>query len=399
MDFIKDIDEKEKKELVKNITDFYNQNKENCDQYYEIARSTKGIYTEIKCEKEYKEYLVKSSVVILTANPFEKNILHMIAKGKNKIKHIQVNCSNNESCPLHINIYFFSIGEFNVMHLEGAQTGSYSIGGSADLVRYVIGNPFCYPSCIISFGICFGNDYKKQSLGDTIISRKVYPYFISAKVNDLGLTIADNNIFKINDKLDSRLKFLEGQNYFESDHVFYGNIITGEAVINNAIVKEIFTKAATNQPILGGEMESYGLFKECQGFSFSLPCLTLKSICDWGVAKNIDDLIDHEYPDNLKDRIQAYTAKIAYDVLEKLFYTCAGVLDKSIYDKYLESIKKLKSNKSHTLTEVSLNRISKKYQSDYDKSISQDCIDFIISVLSSEKILEKTDSKNVYKIN
>lgn len=146
--------------------------------------------------------------------------------------------------------------------MEAKQTGSYSMGGSADLVRYVLRNRYCFPSAIISYGICFGNDYHKQKLGDTIIANKLYPYFMSVKAEEKYFIVKDTNIFDIDVQLDTKILFLIGKGVLsENKNIFYGNMVTGEAVISNDIMKEIFIKAATNQPILGGEMEGYGLFK------------------------------------------------------------------------------------------------------------------------------------------
>lgn len=240
--------------------------------------------------------------------------------------------------------------------MEAKQTGSYSMGGSADLVRYVLRNRYCFPSAIISYGICFGNDYHKQKLGDTIIANKLYPYFMSAKAEEKYFIVKDTNIFDIDVQLDTKILFLIGKGVLsENKNIFYGNMVTGEAVISNDIMKEIFIKAATNQPILGGEMEGYGLFKECQGFECSIPCLIIKSICDWGTYKNIND--EEIIRINLKDRLQAYAAKQAYKVLSTIMQQDYQVFEFALYEKIKQQICELSSNGETIINECTLESI------------------------------------------
>lgn len=321
--------------------DFYQSHKAECDKKYADAvdKNEFNIYEEIEDIHLRDQFFIKTEVVILTANDFEKNILHLNATRakQQKIYHHIINSCNNPRRPLDINIYFFELGDFHILHMEGRQTGSYSMGGSADIVRYVLKNEYCYPSVIISYGICFGNDYHKMEIGDTIIADKLYPYFISAKIDEKFFLVKDNNIFNIDTQLATRIQYLKGRRILnEKDHVFYGNMVTGEAVISNALMKDIFIKAATNQPVLGGEMEGYGLFKECQGFECLIPCMIIKSICDWGVYKNLDD--DEVRNINLKDKLQAYAADQAYKVLEILLKKDSRMFGISIYEQIKQLI-------------------------------------------------------------
>lgn len=326
-------------EVKSNLICFYKLHEVECDQKYSDATSNLNIYKDINDIPLINSFFIKTSIVILTANIFEKNILHLNAvhQKKQKIVHCIVDSYDNPQRPLNINIYFFKIGEFQILHMEAKETGSYSMGGSADLIRFIMRNDYCFPSAIISYGICFGNDYRDQKIGDTIIAKKLYPYFMSAKVKEQYLFVKDTNIFDIDARLDAKIQYLIGKGKLsEKNRIFYGNMVTGEAVISNQIMKEIFIKAATNQPILGGEMEGYGLFKECQGFEQSIPCMIIKSICDWGAYKNIDD--EDISVDNLKDKLQAYAANKAYEVLCILLKKEHKVFDISIYEQIKQKI-------------------------------------------------------------
>ena len=264
--------EKEQKindEIKENVVNFYKNNSEVCDRrYYELTSGSNfNIYEDVKNSEIINSLLLKSSIVILTANDFEKNTLHLNAykEKKQNIKHVLINCSKNIHRPFNVNMYFFEIKGYFVFHMHAKETGSYTLGGAADLIRYALRHEYCFPTAIISFGICFGNDYKKQKIGDTIIVKKLYPYFMSAKIKGKIFSVKDSNIFDIDTELDAKIQHLKGKGEFnESNGIYYGNMITGEAVVSNALLKDIFAEAATNQPILGGEMEGYALFRSAK---------------------------------------------------------------------------------------------------------------------------------------
>lgn len=388
-------------EVMQNINDFYQLHKEECDKYYfdAIDRNKLQIYKDLKDSNYINSLFIKTDIVILTANIFEKNILHLsaVSETKQEIVHYIINSCNNPQRPLNINIYFFQMGGFHILHMEAKQTGSYSMGGSADLIRFVMRNNYCFPSAIISYGICFGNDYHKQRLGDTIIANKLYPYFMSAKVKEKYLFVKDSNIFDINPQLDAKIQYLIGKGELsENNRIFYGNMVTGEAVVSNEIMKDIFINAATNQPVLGGEMEGYGLFKECQGFECLVPCLLVKSICDWGAYKNIEE--DMYIDSNLKDKLQAYAAKQAYKVLSKLLQRDFSIFELSIYKQIKQLIFSTSIKEGEILNRALLEKMLKDdiKTAKKDKDIDLLC-GIILSELSKEQIIEKVNG-GVYRL-
>lgn len=382
------------KNIKDNIVSFYNLHKEQCDTLYNDSNDYQklNIYNDINDLNYINTLFLKTSVVILTANKYEKNILHLnaVKAKKQRIIHCIINSYNNPRLTLNINVYFFYIEDFLVLHMEAKQTGSYTMGGSADLIRYIIKNDFCFPSAIISYGICFGNDYLKQNLGDTIIVNRLYPYFMSAKIEEKYFFVKDSNIFSIDTNLDTKIQHLLGKGYLNKDKVFYGNMVTGEAVISNKIMKQIFINAATNQPILGGEMEGYGLFKECQGYECSIPCLIVKSICDWGSYKNC-------VKKNIKDKLQAYASDQAYKILSLLLKEEANVVKISMYEQIKKYIPTLAEGKviSETMLKEILDKDIKTYKS--NKNLDLLC-SLIINQLKNEKIIESTENTKVYRI-
>ena len=158
---------------------------------------------------------------------------------------------------------------------------------------------------IISFGICFGTMQNNSELGDVVISRKVYPYFIGAKINGERISVVDDNAFIITDNLDNRIRDLENSNRLNGFEfkVKFKNYITGEAVVSSGIFRDKFVDITT-QEIYAGDMEGYGLFKECSSYPYSVP---------WENSKTTINEIN--ILDTLKDRLQAYSASCAFEVL------------------------------------------------------------------------------------
>lgn len=334
-------------EIIKSVIDFVNKNKEKLNSVYSNAsRSLRKTYIKPITIDEYNRNLIKVSVVILTANEYEENVLnyyafknqpepngHPVLEVEEKIKF------KNEK--IRFNAYLLKINSQYVLHLHAKNTGSYTTGGSADLVRYVAENELLHPKCIISFGICFGHSCDVQNLGDTIIAKNLYPYFIGVKLTDGTLTVkSDEFVLHLENSYPDLYDGLEcirrnGEldcewgNNIESETKI-GNLITGEAVISDAILKKVFEDATKTINPLGGEMEGFGLGKECS--FYNIPCMLIKSICDWGAGKNIDNEVERATSViNSKNKIQAYASYCAYTVLQKLFDN--QLFGASLYDE------------------------------------------------------------------
>lgn len=322
--------------LAEEVLDFYIEHRDECLREYSIAESTSfsNFYEVIKNESEINRLFAMVSMVVLTANKYEKNILHAHLRQAYvaKIQRIQIKLFPQREAAQETYAYFFKWNGYYVLHIEAQTTGSYTVGGIADIIRYVTDNPYLCPTTMISLGICFGVDEKQQVLGDTYISDKVYPYFMGAKWDENGYFVSDNHMFRLNSDLHGKIKSeiidtnVLNQLGFKTD---FGNYITGEAVISNKDVRDLF-KDITTQDISAGDMESYGLFKECCGRNTIIPCLTIKAICDWGVLKNLSKMeavqqlaerekkISKPELKNIKDSLQAFASFHAYSALDLL---------------------------------------------------------------------------------
>lgn len=331
------------KAIRKKVFDFYVTHKELCDHNYELAedKCIDELYEDVADECTKKILLAKTSIIILTANKYERNILHKKYHEMKSEKICRMDIELSTACQRfkRLYAYWFKWENYSILHIHTNVTGSNTIGGSSDVMRWVLSNPYLFPRIVISFGICFGTKESNSELGDVIISRKIYPYFVGVKVDGQNFNVVDDNSFAVNDVLFNKITNLVNNNKFNDldFKVNFKNYITGEAVVSSASFRKKIIDITT-QEVFAGDMESYGLFKECISYPYNIPCIVIKSICDWGIEKNFDpkdikilsefketlsdyfakNVSDKELKEkisSLKDRIQAYSAGCAFDVL------------------------------------------------------------------------------------
>lgn len=302
-------------------------------------------------DKEFDSLFPLVSIVILTANKIECDSLnYIILSRKNylkKRKHALSIFKNSDILAPDAYIFKISLSSSFILHINACETGSNTPGGSTDLVRFIMQKPLLRPSYIISFGICYGRDPNEQNIGDVLIPRKLYPWSIGQKItesnfkiknDDLNLCLeekfSNSGIYSIlrsfcngeDGKKVTDVLCLKNKNQLEAQDTFminvmYGNMSTGEAVISSQKAKNKIQKANNNEKEIGGEMEGYGLAKECIYYA-DIPCFIVKAICDWGECKDIDKFLKQKKilrPEHLKDQLQAYAAFCAGVVLYKLF--------------------------------------------------------------------------------
>lgn len=349
------------KDVVLNVVKFVIDNHKALEDHYFDVIDKDALPERKVIDKHIYEYidlstylseLTKVSVVILTANFFECQILNYNVFKDYGLK-IQklidgINLFRKKYFRV-IDAYIMKINEYTILHLHAPETGSNTPCGSMDLVRYVCSNKYLHPTCIISFGICYGINYRENSLGDTLIANKIYPYSVGLKIKDgdwnikcddyiLNLRECNANMYKKIDEVISGEKNSCPQIRFSK--AITCNMITGEAVVSDENFKQESIEKAHGFDIKGGEMEGYGLAKECIYYG-DIDCIILKSICDWGACKNIDLYIKKFFVEksicDYKGQIQAYTAYCAYTVLKKLFHESI-FSRKNLYDDVKEYI-------------------------------------------------------------
>lgn len=361
---MKKAQENNEKEILNSLFRYYSNNYSECNKAYNLAEECdfEQMYENVIDKEEINTLFTKTAIIVLTANKYERNILHkMVFDNIKTIKRINIDLLAAYEIYSKVYAYWFEIEGYSVLHIHSNVTGSYTIGGSADAIRWIQNNKYLLPSAIVSFGVCFGTQESDCELGNVVISKKVYPYFIGAKLKGEELYVVDDNVFCTDKNLQRELNELQLNNSFKQlgFDALFKNYITGEAIVSSKKWRNKFINITT-QEIFAGDMEGYGLFKECNSYNYSIPCVIIKGICDWGINKNIksndnetllalktelsknsinisqDELIT--IIESLKDRIQAIASLNAY----KIFNVCLQekLFQKSIYNSLVEEIKK-----------------------------------------------------------
>lgn len=431
-------------DIKDNIIDFFNTHASECMNLLDIADSSDMEqiyeYNNNVIPRDLENLFAETDVLILTANKYETNILHFKISGKLK--------KNSKICKFMLSafgsnyfFYFFSWGKYKVVHIMANATGSNTIDGAEDMIRLAFRYEMFRPLAVISFGICFGIDCKTQRLGDVIISKKIYSYGVGIKIKGNRIEISDDNNFILHNLLRNNIHELTTLNVIsESNREFFGNYITGEVVMSSEALKQKVIQSATKSKIMAGEMEGYGVFKECTRYGRDgrgreiVPCIIIKAICDWGAKKNgfmetLDikksnrskienvkevrpenielvetylekkgnkgEYLSTEIEEVIKNSIQAFAAEKAFETCDKLFDSEIYVFGIKLYLKACDYIKNYLQKENNVIFKETLFNGLKCCNED----VTECEVNELIYQLIDNKILIKTSGKNMYRIN
>ena len=354
-------DFKKNNPVAENLRTFYQENKDWLFDYAPFAKVFNPELIERVSLSELNSKLRESSILILSANSVEQNIitrkLYADANKNNAVaERLQEIYIEGEQC-----IYQFAkIDKIGIVHIHPGSVGSFPRDGSAKAVRNAL-NRF-RPKLVVSLGVAFGIEPREQKMGDVIISSRIIPYDVYNKDTDdiISLRASDvfcshkafiawdvllrNESFSLDSKNYDRRSIIDREIEFAWQ---YGAVLSGGSVLSNERKKKALFKAASafekENDIIGGEMEGSGVYYECE--KPNIPCIVIKGICDWGEEKNSWNAILDEKKaadgdntekgnsyspisnDDIKDCIQAYCAENAYEALFRLLRFDAHFLD------------------------------------------------------------------------
>jgi nucleoside phosphorylase len=126
-----------------------------------------------------------------------------------------------------------------------------------------------------------------------------------------------------------------------------GSILSGGFLMDDSEFKGIVLEAVKQFDVVGGEMESYGIYKSVIDNKLK-HCITIKGICDWGEKKN--ELSDNpEENSKIKDKHQLLASKnavtVCYELLsEEYTFQDIGVLSISEIDNTEKNVAQVKKN-------------------------------------------------------
>ncbi len=291
---------------------------------------------ELLAESRLKYVLKDCKIMVVTANPIEKAVLHfsVIQNSREKSGGIKrIICGTNA-------YFVFRWGKYKIAHIHQPQTGSFKDLGLNTIVNEAL--KYFTPNIILSLGVAFGIDYRSQNIGDVIVSRKIFPY--SENKRDEEIIRPDRTQDKVIDNwLDVRLVNVNGF----LDEVTYGGILSGGSVMSSFKEKDkVCTAYSANDYVVGGEMEGSALFQI--SYSSGIPCAVIKGICDWGIAKNDIFPNDKNKDEEFKDSLQAYAMEKVVEKCERLFW------DKTIFNTSKGKDIGKEKKKNHLLTGLSI---------------------------------------------
>lgn len=294
-----DTNDEKKKAISQSVAEFVEDNRELLDYVNEFRKSNnQKKFVKVEEKRMLYKYLSDTKIMIITANEIEKTALFAYAYEQNKTPFIQIGLKD-------IVYTFFAFSSMVVTHVE-INAGSYSHGGSAEVIKKVMWR--AKPNIVILLGVAFGCNPNKTELGDVLVGRQHFSYDKSSKISEGSLSIKKLHIEEPDEYMLNRFKALVvtedriNGDFDKSFQVVFGNMITGEFVVDSIDFREMIFKPFEAFGVVGGEMEAQGAFAEIRKHK-KVHCILIKGICDWGVGKNeqIED-------DNPKNKLQTYAA-------------------------------------------------------------------------------------------
>jgi nucleoside phosphorylase len=210
----------------------------------------------------------RAEVLILTVNPHETTAL---AEALSAV-------SGHPHNPATINkrVYndFGLINGARVFHVL-SEMGTGGRGGAQRTVDEAI--RALKPLAVIAVGIAFGVNQKKQSIGDILISSRLWLY---------DLQRVGKDIVPRGDKPHASTWLI---NYFESFNQFKwegakartGLLLTGDKLVDNIDYRSQLLKLEGEA--IGGEMEGAGVYVSSE--ESKVDWIVVKAICDWADGK------------------------------------------------------------------------------------------------------------------
>lgn len=354
-------------EVFEELFRFYESSKEWITNYSDYASKFNTEMVDRKLSfSDLNGMLEDYTVLILTANPIEQNILTRKLYQEFNANNIK---SNEKLCEIYADgcVYqFATVRNVKIVHIHPDSPASFTVGGSANAVRSALER--FRPKLVVSLGVALGIDPKNQHLGDVLLSSAVIPYDIFNKDTDGVITLRSEDKFYTHEALnawnvlmrtsDFSLEEQEEkrQSLIDRNLNFkwqFGPMLSGGSVLSNEDKKQALLRAAKKigeEKIIGGEMEGTGVYFECR--KPDIPCIVIKGICDWGAEKNswsrVINIVNQkqheenscrssEYPTNdlIKDCVQAYAIDHATEALFRLLR-----FDSSFLDAYSPALKR-----------------------------------------------------------
>ena len=375
------VENQEEAIIVAKLWEFFNDNWDWLIKYKEYAEKFNTDMVERKTDISLNNELENCSILVLTANSVEQNILtcklHQEINANKKVAGGKLIETVVDGCVYQ----FATVQNIKIVHMHPYSTSSFTQGGSANAVRSVLER--FRPKLVVSLGVAFGIEPVNQQLGDVLLSSGIIPYDIFNKDKDGEIKLRTDDKFYTHEALHAWDVLLRNKMFSLESELCrkslinrelsftwkYGTMLSGGSVLSNEKKKQALILAAGNigEEIVGGEMEGTGVYFECK--KPDIPCIVIKGICDWGAKKNAWDEVIKRIEESesieskeklesitndlIKDCVQAYAMDNATEALFRLLRFDSAFLDN--HSKHLKSSMRENSKAQKILKYVNLN--------------------------------------------
>lgn len=287
-----------KKEIDDVMYEYVNKNKELLDEVEEYQDAKDIIQFIIEEDKIINMYLSDVRIMLITANTTERDTLFSYFALHSRCHIVKIYKNN-------ITYSFFKINNNKVVHIEPYGMGSYADGGVATILKEAI--DVARPNVVIMVGVAYGANYKENEIGDVLVGRQHFSYDKSTKISNGKLGIKKLHVEEPDGYMVSRLKSnvnleLKTKGRFGNTFsVIFGNMVTGEFVVDSVEIRNMIFSPFEPFGIIGGEMEAYGIFEEIKKYP-NIHCILIKGICDWGAGKNDEIALNQKDPMDTDER-------------------------------------------------------------------------------------------------
>ncbi|MBE6784595.1 MAG: 5'-methylthioadenosine/S-adenosylhomocysteine nucleosidase [Ruminococcaceae bacterium] len=302
--------EDRQKEFIENKNYFIDHNQDILAKAYKMRKGFEQTLKYNENTKRFRKEIKDVKIMIMTANEIERETLFAFFTRYPKSFDL---VENNviKRVPFNGLVYsFFYINDIKVVHVEPEMTGSNTQGGTAATLKKALVD--AKPAIVVSVGVGFGCDCKKQALCDVLVGRQFFTYDKSSKVKGLELNVKRLHVFESSETLLYKMKsttMFEDKTTGIFENTFkphIGNLVTGEFVVDSQEFRDMIFEPFIPFGIIGGEMEGFGFFSAIKKHNEIYPeekvhGILMKGICDWGVGKNSEEPQENK-PDDIKSK-------------------------------------------------------------------------------------------------
>lgn len=219
--------------------------------------------------RELSKLVSAVQVVIFTVTDVELKYALSYLKPIKSAHHVLKGVNNSET------YYVGNFGVFNTV-ITKCQMGTTG-AGSATLASEE-GLRFWQPNFTFMVGIAFGKDFSKQHVGQVLIANSVIPYEsqrVGGRSISRGVPLPSDPVLlnRFEHSYDWKFVLPNGEECKKE----VGPLLSGEKLVDNLEYKN--SLFAMHPNAIGGEMEGVGFYATAH--RKRIPCILLKSICDW----------------------------------------------------------------------------------------------------------------------